>query len=74
MYSDARGRKCLFSLHTKLALMFLKSYTGFNDRKLVEYIKTNGLDRIAKGFGSISEDHFSQCTYSYRVRGSFKPF
>ncbi len=39
--TDRRGRKALFNLHTKLALMFLKSYTGFSDRKLVEHLNTD---------------------------------
>jgi len=40
-YGDPRGRKSLFSLHGKVALMFLKSYTGFSDRKLVEHLNTD---------------------------------
>ena len=35
------GRKSDFSPHGKLALMFLKSYTGLSDRKLIEQINAN---------------------------------
>lgn len=33
-----KGRSCLFSPQGKLALMFLKSYTGLSDRKLYEHL------------------------------------
>ena len=35
------GRKTLFSPQGQLALMFLKSYTGLSDRKLVEQLNGN---------------------------------
>lgn len=36
-----KGRSSLFPPQGKLALMFLKSYTGFSDRKLIESINGN---------------------------------
>ena len=36
-----KGRKSLFSPQGKLALMFLKNYTGLSDRKLVEQLNAN---------------------------------
>jgi Transposase domain (DUF772) len=33
-----RGRTSIFSPQGKLALMFLKSYTGFSDRRLIEHL------------------------------------
>lgn len=38
---DPRGRKSLLTVHAKLALMFLKSYTGFSDRKLIEHLNSD---------------------------------
>jgi hypothetical protein len=38
---NTRGRKTLFSPQGQLALMFLKSYTGLSDRKLVEQLNGN---------------------------------
>lgn len=35
------GRKSLFDSQGKLALMFLKSYTGLSDRKLIEQLNAN---------------------------------
>jgi len=35
------GRKALFDSQGKLALMFLKSYTGLSDRKLVQQLNAN---------------------------------
>jgi len=35
------GRKSIFSPQGKLALMFLKSYTGLSDRKLIEQLNAN---------------------------------
>ena len=36
-----KGRNALFNPKGKLAVMFLKSYTGFSDRKLIENINGN---------------------------------
>jgi len=36
-----KGRKSVFSPKGKLALMFLKSYTGLSDRKLIEQLNAN---------------------------------
>ena len=36
-----KGRNSLFSPQGKLALMFLKSYTGLSDRKLIEQLNAN---------------------------------
>ena len=36
-----RGRSPLFDARGKLALMFLKSYTGLSDRKLIENLNSN---------------------------------
>ena len=38
---DQKGRKSLFSAKGKLALMFLKAYTGVSDRKLIEQLNAN---------------------------------
>jgi hypothetical protein len=38
---NRKGRSTLFPPQGKLALMFLKSYTGFSDRKLIENINGN---------------------------------
>jgi len=38
---DQKGRKSLFSPQGKLALMFLKAYTGVSDRKLIEQLNAN---------------------------------
>lgn len=38
---DQKGRKSLFSPKGKLALMFLKAYTGVSDRKLIEQLNAN---------------------------------
>jgi len=35
------GRKALFDIQGKLALMFLKSYTGLSDRKLIAQLNAN---------------------------------
>jgi len=37
----SKGPACLFSPKGKLALMFLKSYTGFSDEKLIEHLNGN---------------------------------
>ena len=40
--SDRRlGRRNIFSPSAKIALMFLKAYTGFSDRQLVEHLNGN---------------------------------
>lgn len=36
-----RGRPLLFDLRGQLALMFLKAYTGYSDRKLIERLNTD---------------------------------
>jgi len=36
-----KGRSNIFSPQGKLALMFLKAYTGFSDRKLIEHLNGN---------------------------------
>lgn len=38
---NRKGRSTLFPPQGKLALMFLKSYTGFSDRKLIENLNGN---------------------------------
>ncbi len=38
---DKRGKKSFFSIHGKLGLMFLKSYTQSSDRELIERINTD---------------------------------
>lgn len=38
---DQKGRKSLFTPKGKLALMFLKAYTGVSDRKLTEQLNAN---------------------------------
>ena len=35
------GRKCLFSPKGKIALLFLKNYSGCSDKKLIEHLNSN---------------------------------
>jgi hypothetical protein len=35
------GRRSIFSPSAKIALMVLKAYTGFSDRRLVEHLNGN---------------------------------
>ena len=39
--AQSRGRKSVFTTQGKLALMFLKAYTGYSDRKLMERLSTD---------------------------------
>ena len=41
LYEQRFGRRNIFSLSAKIALMVLKAYTGFSDRHLVEHLNGN---------------------------------